>query len=105
MSDIEETLAWHILIARLPAPEREVRFHPTRKWRFDFAWREQRLAVEVEGGTWAGGRHTRGEGFAEDCTKYNAATLAGWRVLRFTSEMVESGEAVQAIEQALGGTP
>jgi len=103
MSDIEETLAWHILVARLPAPEREVRFHPTRKWRFDFAWREQRLAVEVEGGTWAGGRHTRGEGFAEDAEKYNAAVLLGWSVLRFTSAMVEDGTAVATIERFLAG--
>lgn len=66
----------------LPRPEVEVRFHPDRKWRFDYAWPKQKVALEVEGGVWTGGRHTRGAGFVEDMEKYNAATRLGWRVLR-----------------------
>jgi hypothetical protein len=71
--------------AGLPAPVREYRFAPPRKWRFDWAWLPPiALALEVEGGVWTRGRHTRGAGFLKDCEKYNTATLLGWRVLRVT---------------------
>ena len=72
-----------------------------RAWRFDFAWPALMLAVECEGGTWSGGRHTRGDGYAKDTDKYNAASLAGWAVLRFTGDRIESGAALEIIEQAL----
>jgi very-short-patch-repair endonuclease len=85
----------------VPAPKREFRFHPDRKWRFDFAWPEKMVAVEVEGGTWSGGRHTTGLGFQKDCEKYNAATALGWRVFRYTSEQVRSGMAVNQIREII----
>ena len=66
----------------LPAPVREHRFHPVRRWRFDYAWIDHKVALEVEGGVWTGGRHTRGAGFVGDLEKYNAAVVAGWRVVR-----------------------
>ncbi|MDR3100765.1 MAG: endonuclease domain-containing protein [Paraburkholderia sp.] len=100
-SVIEETFALHVRAEKLPAPEREVQFDPTRRWRFDFAWSEQRLAVEVEGGIHAGGRHTRGTGFEADARKYLAAMLAGWRVVRVTAAMVNDGSAVDAVRQLL----
>lgn len=96
-----EQLAALLRLAKLPAPVAEHRFHPDRKWAFDLAYPDARLAVEVEGGSWAGGRHTRGRGFQEDCRKYNAAVLAGWRLVRVTGAMVESGEAVATIADAL----
>ena len=68
---------------------REYQFAPPRKWRFDFAWEADKVAVELEGGAWSGGRHTRGAGFEDDCEKYNEATRLGWRVLRFTGSMLE----------------
>ena len=68
----------------------EFRFHDTRKWRFDFAHVASLVAVEIEGGTYTKGRHVRGKGFADDCEKYNAASLAGWRVFRLTPQMVEA---------------
>lgn len=73
-----------------------------RAWRLDLAWPEVKVAVECEGGTWSGGRHTRGAGFAEDCSKYNAAVVAGWRVLRFTGEQIESGEAIETVLAVMG---
>lgn len=76
---------------------REYRFHPVRRWRFDFALAEYKLAVEVEGGTYARGRHTRGGGYAEDCIKYAEAVCLGWRVLRFTTDQVEDGTAMKYI--------
>jgi len=63
-------------------PHREYRFHPSRRWRFDYAWPSRMIALEIEGGVWTGGRHTRGAGFLGDMEKYNAATLMGWKVLR-----------------------
>ena len=66
-----------------PRLEREYRFSE-RGWRFDFALPEQRIAIEIEGGLYRG-RHTQAKGFIEDCHKYNAATMAGWRVIRLTT--------------------
>lgn len=87
--------------AGLPEPLAEFRFHPSRRWRFDFAYPDVMLAIECEGGTWSEGRHVRGGGFLEDCRKYAEATIAGWRVLRFTSEQIESGEALAFVLRAL----
>jgi very-short-patch-repair endonuclease len=59
-----------------------------RRWRFDFALPAHKIAVECEGATFIGGRHTRGTGYAKDCEKYNAAACLGWTVLRYTSDML-----------------
>jgi very-short-patch-repair endonuclease len=101
VSRIEETLALHIRASGLPVPAREFRFAPDRRWRFDFAWPEIKLAVEVEGGIWTNGRHNRGKGMEADMTKYNRATVLGWRVLRVSGGMVTSGEAIRMIEGAM----
>lgn len=102
MSALEDTLLMHISGYEMPPPEREYRFHPKRKWRFDLAWPERKIAAEVEGATWANGRHTRGSGFEADCEKYNTAALLGWTVYRFTGKMIESGDAIDTIRCALG---
>ena len=102
MSELEDLLQFQMRVAGVPAPVLEHRFHDVRKWRMDFAWPDLLIAVEVEGGTWAGGRHTRGAGFEKDCEKYNTAALLGWRVYRFTSSMIKSGRALETIEEAFG---
>lgn len=61
----------------------EFRFHPTRKWRFDFAHEELKIAIEIEGAVWVRGRHTRGKGYLADMEKYNTAQSMGWRVFRY----------------------
>lgn len=95
MSEIERLFASHVRSYRLDAGMvEEHKFHPERRWRFDFAWPDQMLAVEVEGGTWAGGRHTSGAGFEKDCEKYAEALILGWRVLRVTSTQVRKGQAI-----------
>jgi very-short-patch-repair endonuclease len=100
-SDLEETLAWQMKVSKFPVPEREHRFAPPRRWRFDFAWPALMVAVEAEGGTWAGGRHTTGTGFRADCQKYNAAVELGWRVLRFTGTEIEDGSALLQLGRVL----
>ena len=64
---------------------REYCFHPTRRWRFDFVILpiDKQIAIEVEGGVWSSGRHTRGKGYIGDMEKYNEAALRGWKVLRY----------------------
>lgn len=97
----EETFALHCQVEHL-SPVREHKFHPERKWRFDFFFPERKLAVEIEGGV--GGRHQRIGGFTKDCDKYNAATLMGIAVLRYTTSMVISGQAIDDVLKALGIT-
>jgi len=103
MSELEKTMHFQIrCMKHLPLPEREYKFHPKRKWRFDFAWPDQLLALEVEGGTMRGkSRHTTGVGFHNDCEKYNTATVSGWRILRVDSMQVKSGQALEWLEKAL----
>lgn len=68
--------------------EKEYVFHPKRKWRFDFALVERKIAIEYEGGVFGGGksRHTTGKGYTNDAEKYREAAKLGWRVLRYTSK-------------------
>ena len=102
MNQHERKLLKQITDAGLPAPVVEFLFHPVRGWRFDFAWPELKLAVEYEGAVFVQGRHTRGKGFVEDCEKYNAAVLLGWRVLRFTDKHLWKQRALKVITKALG---
>jgi hypothetical protein len=71
-------------------------------WRFDFACPELHLAVEIEGGGWTGGRHTRGLVFAHDLRKYQAAMRMQWDVYRCDHAMVKSGEAYETIGILVG---
>lgn len=82
-------------------PMREARFHVARRWRFDFAFPDRLLAIEIEGATWQRGRHNRGSGFEADCEKYNAATILGWKVLRYSTDMVILGDAIRDVEEML----
>jgi very-short-patch-repair endonuclease len=97
----EQEFAFQLKAAKLPEPVREFKFHPERKWRLDFAWTESKVALEIEGGTWINGRHTRGSGFEKDCEKYGHAALLGWRVIRVPSGWVKSGRALQMAEELL----
>lgn len=103
MSPLEKkfTLLWVHAIKGSTEVVVEHKFHPSRKWKFDFAHVTTKVAIEIEGGTgWrmkgkakgARGRHVSPEGFAEDCEKYNAATALGWKVFRLTAAMVNATE-------------
>lgn len=76
-----------------PKPEFEYKFHPTRRFKFDLAWPDERLALEIDGGTWTGGRHTSGAGYERDCIKLAEAMILGWDVVRVTMSMIRDGTA------------
>lgn len=82
-------------------PEREYHFHPTRLWRFDFAFPARKIAVAIEGAVWTRGRHNRGAGFIADCEKYNEAERLGWHVYRMPGPWVEGGRAARLIRRVL----
>lgn len=84
-------MTWEPWGIKSPVPE--WRFHPVRRWRFDYAWVDKKIAVEVDGGAWSRGRHTRGTGFIADMEKSNVANAMGWHVYRFTPQQIKSGEA------------
>jgi very-short-patch-repair endonuclease len=93
---------WALLVQSglpLPVPEHPFASDWGRRWRFDFAWPDLRLAVEVDGGIWipGGGRHNRGAGYEADVEKLNVAVILGWRLLRFTPRHLANGSAVTAI--------
>ena len=87
----------------------EYYFHPTRKWRFDFAWPEEKfnsncsgckkwshlkkVAIEIDGGAFAfgGGKHMQ----PRDLEKLNTAASMGWKVYRFTPEMIRKSQAIK----------
>lgn len=103
-SPLEYLLIQQLQAFKMPLPMAEYKFHPKRRFRFDFAWPDHLLAVEIEGGSWIAGRHSRGTGFEADCLKYDEAIRLGWNVYRATSGMVKSGRAIETIKILLGMT-
>jgi hypothetical protein len=84
----------------LPAPTREHRFYPGRKWRIDFAFIDVKLAIEIEGGSHIGGRHVRPYGFSADMEKYNALNAMGWQLLRYEPKKINY-EQIAAVYRGL----
>ena len=80
---------------------KEFKFHPVRKWRFDYAVPEHKIDLEVEGGVWTGGRHTSPKGFLGDIEKYNTATLMGWRVFRTTPDDLYKKKTLDLMKSAI----
>ena len=113
-SELERSLETQFVWIGLSGYEREFKFHPTRKWRFDYAFPDRKIAIEIEGGTFGrvvvcnncgsrvmrtlkdgsavpvreGGRHNTGAGFEADLEKYNEAAILGWRVVRVSAPMI-----------------
>jgi len=102
-STLEELFAFQLNAAGLTGYVREYAAIPGRKFRFDFCFREERLLIEINGGTYNGGAHGRGCGINRDYEKNNLAQIGGWRVLSFDTKMVKSGEALNVTEQILRG--
>jgi len=86
-------------LCRWPDPVTEFKFHPVRKWRSDFAFPESLLLIEIEGGFWVAGRHSRGGGGIKDMEKYNEASILGYRILRFTPQQTNSMFAIEVIKR------
>ena len=82
---------------------KEFKFHPVRKWRYDYAIADPKIkiAIEVEGGVWTNGRHTRGAGFLSDVEKYNAGTLLGWRIFRVTPDTLITDKTLKMLDCAI----
>ena len=105
MSALEDTLAAHIKLLGLPEPIREYVAIPGRRFRWDFAWPNFRLLLEVQGGTWGkggkggAGAHSGGVAASRDCEKGNLATCAGWRTLSVTTDQIRKGQAVRFLQQ------
>lgn len=93
----EAFLAW-VRRLGLPEPERNYVFSALRKYQIDFAWREMKLGVEIDGGIWrkGGGAHT-GAGHLRDMEKGNMLLDLGWRVYHFTPPQCRSGAAAQHV--------
>ena len=80
---------------------RELRAIEGRRFRVDFCWPDHNLAVEVQGGIWTRGRHSRPMGIVKDYEKFNLLTLGGWRILLLTSMDVQSGRGLEMIQDAI----
>lgn len=103
-SKLEAELAGHLSVMGM-TPETQFQFHPERKWRLDFAFPDELVAVEIDGGIFAAengataGKHARGAGRCKDMEKRNAAAELGWLVLNYGPPHVRSGEAALQIER------
>lgn len=100
---LEDQLELLLINAKLTPFTREHRFHPTRKWRLDFAWPERKVSIELQGGQWTRGAHLRGKQYQSDCEKLNEAQLLGWIVLWFTTDDVTkyARRTVETVKRAL----
>ena len=78
--------------------EKEWKFHPVRRWRFDYAFPDFKVALEVEGGVFTGGRHTRSVGFMKDIEKYNTAAMLGWTVVRTVPDELYTGKTLTMLK-------
>lgn len=101
MTDAADGLATLCSWEKLPPPVREFRAIPGRRFRWDLAWPDRRLLMEVDGGGFISGRHSRGKGMESDAEKQSLAVVAGYRVLRCTPRHIEDGSAVRWIREAL----
>lgn len=116
-----DTLAFYLKSCRVAEPAREYRFAAMacggigegvrtrlllaglKDWRFDFAWPDKMVALEMDGGGFVQGRHNQGAGMRADCEKLSTAVAMGWRVLRVDASHVKSGKAVGWVTM-FGGT-
>lgn len=102
-SELEDIFASQLDAIGLDGYVREYQAIPGRRFRFDFCWVKERLAVEIQGGTYSRGAHARPLGIKRDYEKGNLAIKYGWRVLQFDADMVKSGQALDFTEKMLRG--
>lgn len=119
-SNLEKLFLFQCRAYELPEPQQEYRFAAEyvgmgkgvrerlklaylKDWRFDFAWPQYMLAVEVEGITKEGGRHQRIGGFNMDLKKYHCAMDMGWTVYRTGHHILKTGESIRLIKKLIEG--
>jgi hypothetical protein len=120
-TELVSLFEWHLKLINIPDPQREYMFHEFRRWRFDYAWPQFMVAVELEGGIYRHGKpvfnvnpktgnvykstiksgHLTIEGYESDIVKYNTAVLDGWQLLRFTHRFVADGTAITTLEKLI----
>jgi len=103
-SHLEEKFLLVVKALDLPSPEQEHRFHPTRRWRLDFAWPELKVGVEINGGIWVNGGHSRGSGVTKDIEKSNEAKRLGWTIYTFTDKHLKDLEYINQYLSFLGSS-
>ena len=81
--------------------ERKFQFKTTKHWRFDFHIVKKRLLIEIAGGPWSGGRGGKLANKAWSMERYDDAEELGYRIMRFEPDQVESGYALQWIQEQL----
>lgn len=106
-SKLEIEMSYQIRLAGLRPPQREFYAIPGRQFRFDFAWEEEKLLVEIQGGTFSKAKmaHNSGLGIERDNEKRNLATLLGWRVLSIGEKPLKDGRGLRWIQEALSQSP
>ena len=104
MSEWEDRFFFEISALGLPHPERQYKFHPSRKWRMDFFWKLREdcaLCVEIQGGIYANGRHSRGAGYEKDMEKWNEAVLMGYDLFIFGPTHIKNGMGLEYVKRWL----
>lgn len=82
-----------------PTLHYEYRFHPKRRWKFDFCHEESKVAIEIEGAVYRPGKgHSSVSGILRDIDKYNEATLLGFRVIRLHNRTIIAENLERIIE-------
>ena len=101
-SALEKELRFQLLAHKIKF-EQEVKLIPGRRFSFDFFLPEHNIAIEVQGGTWSSSKmgHNSGSGIRRDCEKSNLAQKHGYRIFKFTSDMVRMGDAVLFLKEIL----
>jgi hypothetical protein len=80
-----------------PSLVKEYRFHVARRWKFDYYHEPTMTAIELEGGLYSGGRHSRAEGYLSDIEKYNAASMQGIVILRLGTGQVDAAHIAEFV--------
>jgi len=57
-----------------------------KTYNLDFAWPELLFAVEIQGGTYRNGAHSRGKGYSEDRKRIRDLRFMGWTVFEYTTD-------------------
>ena len=116
------TLATQLRLSGAPAPVAEYRLFAhhvglgkgikarfaaagLRDFRYDLAYPAERVCIDVQGGGFVNGHHSRGLGMEDDCEKHSTAVALGWRVLTVTPRQVQDGRARQWVCRVLGVEP